>query len=305
MLCCDVSLVFRLVANNRVSRNRTLVIEWMKKTFGVQYRDERDTSIQIFNKVLLLSFAEDERKIEDVSFLFHLAAASIIIACKLSDGNSHISEASFAGQLNVQVLRNFEREILATSRCGISNQCTPINFVRCLMNVNPVGLGENVDKIMDTVDTLLSEFWEEPESLLFSPCTIAISAMLISFSMLRIYCSSWLESVPDFCFPAPGEGGRNTNAHHPSSSVSPTSVSELCDVIQCSSQSVANGVILSCIVVHLLQVQGLLPEHGFKVSSLWNDKKKDEADVWAQLLPSIIVATLTHGSWSHLSSNMF
>ena len=28
------------------------------------------------------------------------------------------------------------------------------------MNVNPVGLGENVDKIMDTVDTLLSEFWE-------------------------------------------------------------------------------------------------------------------------------------------------
>ena len=30
---------------------------------------------------------------------------------------------------------------------------------------------------------------------------MAISALLISFSMLRIYCTSWLESVPDFCFP--------------------------------------------------------------------------------------------------------
>ena len=64
--------------------------EW--QTFGVQFRDERDTSIQIFDKVLLSTFAEDERKIEDVYFLYHLAAASIIIACKLSDGNSHISE---------------------------------------------------------------------------------------------------------------------------------------------------------------------------------------------------------------------
>ena len=203
----DIPLVLKLVANNRHSQNRTRVIEWMKKvtfflqhtlfgvwknyfsiflfdlqTFGVHFRDERDASIQIFDKVLLLTFAEDERKINDVNFLFHLAAASIIIACKLSDGNSHVSEvgiynqhcrllpllivsmitsisqAYFSGQLNVQVLRNFEREILATSRCSISTQCTPINFARCLMKINPVG--ENVDQVMDTVDTLLSEFWE-------------------------------------------------------------------------------------------------------------------------------------------------
>ena len=200
----DIPLVLKLVANNRHSQNRTRVIEWMKKvtfffatyiveeffliflfdlqTFGVHFRDERDASIQIFDKVLLLTLAEDERKINDVNFLFHLAAASIIIACKLSDGNSHVSEvgiynqhcqllpllivsmitsisqAYFSGQLNVQVLRNFEREILATSRCSISTQCTPINFARCLMKINPVG--ENVDQVMDTVDTLLSEFWE-------------------------------------------------------------------------------------------------------------------------------------------------
>ncbi len=68
------------------------------QTFGVHFRDERDASIQIFDKVLLLTFAEDERKINDVNFLFHLAAASIIIACKLSDGNSHVSEVGIYNQ---------------------------------------------------------------------------------------------------------------------------------------------------------------------------------------------------------------
>ena len=55
--------------------------------------------------------------------------------------------------------------------------------------------------------------------------------------------------------------------------------------------------------VYLLQKQELLPENGFKISSIWDDTKEVE-DAWAQLVPSVIVATLTHASRMHLTSNM-
>lgn len=77
------------------------------------------------------------------------------------------------------------------------------------------------------------------------PSTIAISALLIAFSMLQIYCGTWLESIPDFCFPSATNLVFSQSIHYldldrcisaferipslkePQNSSSPTSVSEM------------------------------------------------------------------------------
>lgn len=39
----------------------------------------------------------------------------------------------------------------------------------------------------------------ESSSTLFAPSTIAISALILSFSILKVDCSDWLGSMPNFC----------------------------------------------------------------------------------------------------------
>ena len=43
----------------------------------------------------------------------------------------------------------------------------------------------------------------EPSSLLYAPSTIAISALILSFSILHVDCSDLLSSLPNFYFHAP------------------------------------------------------------------------------------------------------
>lgn len=42
-------------------------------------------------------------------------------------------------------------------------------------------------------------FCAEPSSLLFAPSTIAIAALILSFSILRMDCTDWLRCIPNFC----------------------------------------------------------------------------------------------------------
>ena len=37
--------------------------------------------------------------------------------------------------------------------------------------------------------------------MLFAPSTIAIAALILSFSVLRQDCTDWLSSIPNFCLP--------------------------------------------------------------------------------------------------------
>ena len=52
----------------------------------------------------------------------------------------------------------------------------------------------------------------EPDYLLFAPSAIAISALLISFSVLHMPCTSWLKTIPDICLP------NNTSSIYPNNS---------------------------------------------------------------------------------------
>ena len=56
-------------------------------------------------------------------------------------------------------------------------------------------------------DLILSLFYlllfTEPSSLLYAPSTIAISALILSFSIMHVDCSDLLSSIPNFFFHAP------------------------------------------------------------------------------------------------------
>ena len=43
-------------------------------------------------------------------------------------------------------------------------------------------------------------FYLESDSMLYAPSTIAVSALLISFSILKIPCEDWLSSIPLYLF---------------------------------------------------------------------------------------------------------
>ena len=44
-----------------------------------------------------------------------------------------------------------------------------------------------------------SFFCAEPTSTLFAPSIIAISSLILSFSILKVDCSDWLSNMPNFC----------------------------------------------------------------------------------------------------------
>ena len=50
----------------------------------------------------------------------------------------------------------------------------------------------------------------DPECLCYSPSTIAISALLLTFSKLRLNCREWLHCLPDECLPPKTVWGTNS-----------------------------------------------------------------------------------------------
>lgn len=54
-------------------------------------------------------------------------------------------------------------------------------------------------KLASNADTFIVEFYCSRKSLLYAPSTIAICALIISFSVLRMDCTNWLSCVPDLC----------------------------------------------------------------------------------------------------------
>jgi hypothetical protein len=62
----------------------------VEQVLGGDCPSTRDTSIQIFDKFLLFSYAEDNTILRDTDFLSNAAAASVILAAKLQDTKSKL-----------------------------------------------------------------------------------------------------------------------------------------------------------------------------------------------------------------------
>ena len=47
---------------------------------------------------------------------------------------------------------------------------------------------------------MLSNLHLDPACVLYAPCTVALTALLVSFSLLKIPCTEWLDSIPMYFF---------------------------------------------------------------------------------------------------------
>lgn len=66
----------------------------MEQVLGTDCPSIRDTSIQIFDKFLMLSYVEEPRVLDNKDYLSYAAAASVILGAKLNDTKSLLTMVS-------------------------------------------------------------------------------------------------------------------------------------------------------------------------------------------------------------------
>lgn len=94
-----------------------------------------------------------------------------------------------------------EQRILHMIEFNIVPQATPASFVVKLLQLTGTFLEHEKQEVI--ANNLIASFLEEPESLLFAPSTIAISALLFSFFHFQKDCTTWLSNLPDIILPSP------------------------------------------------------------------------------------------------------
>jgi len=183
--------------------NRNYGVEWMKECVAQVLSEDcpstRDTSVQIFDTYLLLNYERDPRVLRDTDFLSYSAAASVILAAKLHDTNSKLSMNKFSNFQSDRLVI-FERHILASMGGKFSPMTTPSTFAHYLVDIVPEIPRSTRDSLLHHAFVLIAEFWEESEYVLYAPSTIAISALMISFSQLKVPCNDWLHAIPMYFF---------------------------------------------------------------------------------------------------------
>ncbi len=89
--------------------------------------------------------------------------------------------------------------------------CTPISFVRYFISLWPNS--EIHQSIIENANSLINQYWELIESTFYSPKTIAISAIIISFAKLQIDCLNWFQQLPTELYLNPDHENIQMNKH--------------------------------------------------------------------------------------------
>ena len=160
--------------------------------------DGRDSAIQIFDRFLSLSSAENNEVLKDITYICFAAVSSILLSSKLHEGKSLLTMANFP-YFRMNDLVEFESMLLNKIGYQITPLSTPSSFVRHLLGLCPEYVDYHIE-LIEQADKYISEFIEEPDYVVFAPSTIAISSLLISFSILKLNCSLWLSRIPNICF---------------------------------------------------------------------------------------------------------
>lgn len=99
---------------------------------------------------------------------------------------------------------DFERRLLLKIGFQVIPQATPSAFLRHIISLWPESscpVPVPADDILITADKLVGQFWKDAECLCYAPTTIAIAALLLTFSKYKMNCTEWLKRLPDECFP--------------------------------------------------------------------------------------------------------
>ena len=178
--------------------------------------DTRDQAVQILDAFLIKTNKARVGPKIDRRFVAYAAVTAITFSFKLHETASSLRLSSFKG-FDVADLKEMESHVLNQLAFNLIPQITPCGFVRELLSIwEPVqaAAGEHgarglsvldVDKlkVAKVSDDLIAEFWLETSSMQYAPSTIAISALILAFSILHLDCSDWLASVPNYCLSMP------------------------------------------------------------------------------------------------------
>jgi hypothetical protein len=81
----------------------------------------------------------------------------------------------------------------------MSTLTSPAFFAQHVASLCPATV--NQVQLLQMIQKIISEFWEDANSLLFAPSTIAISAAVVSLSLLKVNCDKFVNSLPEFLLP--------------------------------------------------------------------------------------------------------
>lgn len=204
----DFSGIARFSHISRVSQHRINAIRWIKDVVALSHVsvETRDSGIQILDRFLGVCLSENKNILGHSADVALAAAASVLIASKIHE-STPLSVSSFS-HLKKQDLVAFERIVLNKLRYALYPLCTPAAFIQSFIELWPHFEGRQI--LTETAYDLVGGFFEAPESPHFSPSTVALSALLISFSKIGKDCTEWLDEVPNICLPNPNHPIFNT-----------------------------------------------------------------------------------------------
>lgn len=175
----------------------------------------RDISIQIFDKFMALSIVDS--KVDNL-FLSKAAATALIIASKFHECKNSLLLKMTSFDLFCNELVAFECQVLSKIEFSINPSITPSLFIEYFISLCQYDYDEiTIQKLYISSANMLTEFWEDPASLLFSPGTIAFSIIFMSFRILQVNYMPWLQYVPECCtssFIPSGGNGINTSFYN-------------------------------------------------------------------------------------------
>lgn len=146
----------------------------------------------------------------DNLFLSKAAATALIIASKFHECKNTLLLKMTSFDLFCKELVAFECEVLSKIKFSINPSITPSMFIEYLISLCQYEYDEiTIQNLFITSANLLTVFWEDPLSLLFSPCTIAFSIIFTSFRILQINYLPWLQYVPECCSSSYVQSGSN------------------------------------------------------------------------------------------------
>lgn len=181
--------------NNAAMVHRASAVEWIVKIMSKDSPELRDTSVRIFDSFVAHSFAESPEILFDACWTVFAAAASMILASKLLHSGSYIKASQFT-KFTTEDILFFEKMIIMNIGGKLSPHATPSCFLE-----NLVPLCEDLvcpTILMNRANALVGEFFEDPNSLLFAPSTVAIAAIIVSLSALNVCGTAFINRLPDF-----------------------------------------------------------------------------------------------------------
>jgi len=180
----------------------------------------RDTSIALFDKFLSKSELLEVILFKDIQYA---AAAAMLLSFKMYQSDASLVTLSFEPELVSARLCEFQKHFLTIIDFQIYPLSNPSAF---LSHFSTQIQCNDHDSLFKSADDIIAEFWEDETSMLYSPSTIAISALLHSMTIHSIIPEKWIHELPRACLPA-----SENNLHVQSKELHPNS--KLFEIQEC------------------------------------------------------------------------